>query len=90
MVVENRCYKPIKERFKVLLDSKQIIQQQVSDDLGIDKGFISRIFNGVEIPSHTTRLRISSYFGVDSSTIWRMEDLPYIREQLKKEVVENE
>ncbi len=85
--VEKSCYKPIKERFKVLLDTKKIIQQNLADALGIDKAYISRIVNGLEVPPHHLRLKISSYFSVDSSTIWRVEDLPFIKELLKKEEV---
>lgn len=83
--VEKSCYKPIKERFKVLLDTKKLIQQDVADALFFDKAYISRIFNGIEIPPHHVRLKISSFFGVDSSTIWRVEDLPYIKERIRRD-----
>ena len=77
--VELGCYPPITERFKVLLDSKKIIQQRLADALGFDKAYISRIIHGIEIPPHHVRIKIASYFGVDSSTIWRVEDLPYLK-----------
>jgi len=83
--VESSCYKPIRERFKVLLDMKNVIQQNMADALSIDKAYVSRIVNGLELPPHHLRLKISSYFRVDSSTIWRVEDLPYINSVLKKQ-----
>lgn len=80
--VDNRCLNPIRERFKVLFDSKKIIQQNLANDLSLDKAYISRIINGVEIPPHHIRLKISSYFNCDSSTIWRTKDLDFIRKLL--------
>lgn len=83
--VEMGCRNPLKERFGVLLDSKKIIQQRLADDLSLDKAYISRIVNGIEIPPHHLRIKIASYFGVDSSTIWRYEDLPFIKKILQKQ-----
>lgn len=83
--VDTRCYDPIKRRFEVLFDSKKIIQQRLADDLGLDKAYISRICNGIEIPPHHIRIKISSYFAVDSSTIWRITDLPFINKILKQQ-----
>jgi len=69
------CFKPIKERFQVLLDKYRKIQQNVADDLNLDKAYISRIFNGVQIPPHHVKLKIAAYFEVDTSVIWRTEDI---------------
>jgi len=82
--VDMGCFKPIHERFKVLLDTKKLIQQNVADSLGIDKAYISRIFNGIEVPPHHLRLKIAGFFGVDSSTIWRVEDLYYLKSKLEQ------
>ena len=77
-------YPPITERFKVLLDSKKIIQQNMGDDLSIDKADVSRIIHGVIIPPHNLRIKIAGYFGVDSSTIWRVEDLPFLKKIMEE------
>jgi len=53
--------------------------------ISIDKSNASKIRRGLEIPPLWLRLKIAAYFGVDSTLIWRFEDLPYIREVLKKQ-----
>ena len=82
--VEKSFYAPIYYRFQVLFDKNHTYQQTIADKLNIDKGFVSRIVRGLEIPGHKTRMEIAEFFGVDSSTIWRMEDLPYIEETQEK------
>lgn len=82
--VEIGCKNFIKERFKVLFDTKKIIQQNLADHLSFDKAYISRIVNGLEIPPHPVRIKIASYFGVDSTSIWRLDDIEYISYLLQK------
>lgn len=53
--------------------------------ISLDKSDASKIRRGLVIPPLWMRLKIAKYFEVDSTLIWRLEDLPYIREQLKKQ-----
>lgn len=53
--------------------------------ISIDKSDASKIRRGLIIPPLWLRLKISAYFDVDSTTIWRFEDMPYIREVLEKQ-----
>jgi len=38
------------------------------------------------IPDLALRLKIAGFFGVDSSLIWRNEDIYYIREKIKEQL----
>jgi len=69
--VESNCNKPLRVIFDTLLLNKKAKQQDLADYLGMDKAFISRICNGIEIPSLRIRLKIAEFFGVDSALIWR-------------------
>ena len=88
--VEKGCHNHLKIIFDTLLLQKKCIQQDLADSLGVDKSFVSRIVNGIEIPNLKIRLKIAMFFGVDSSLIWRYEDLPYIKKLIAKQGVENE
>lgn len=82
-VVEG-CYEPIHIIFKTLLMTKNWKQQDLADAVGIDKANISRICHGLYIPTLDLRLKIAKALEVDSSIIWRYQDLPYIK-KLKQE-----
>lgn len=84
--VVSSCYKPLKIIFQTLLLQKKCRQQDLADFLGIDKANVSRIVNGLYIPDLTLRLKIAGFFGVDSSLIWRNEDMFYIREKIKEQL----
>jgi len=53
--------------------------------LDLDKSDASKIRRGLIIPPLWLRLKIAQYFEVDSTAIWRFEDLPYIRKLLTKQ-----
>lgn len=53
--------------------------------LGIDRSDASKIRRGLMIPSHDLRLKISKYFKIDSTFIWRREDMDEIRKLLLKQ-----
>ena len=84
--VVSSCFKPIKVIFETLLLQKKCKQQDLADFLGIDKANVSRIVNGLYIPDLALRLKIAGFFGVDSSLIWRNEDIYYIREKIKEQL----
>lgn len=84
--VVSSCFKPIKIIFETLLLQKKCKQQDLADFLGIDKANVSRIVNGLYIPDLSLRLKIAGFFGVDSSLIWRNEDIYYIREKIKEQL----
>ncbi len=88
--VESGCENPLRIIFDTLLLQKKCSQQDLADSLGFDKAFISRICNGKEIPVLKTRLKIAEFFGVDSSLIWRYQDLLYIKKLIKEQEDKNE
>lgn len=55
------------------------------EDISLDKSDASKIRRGLVIPPLWLRLKIAKYFEVDSSLIWRTEDLSYIKETLEKQ-----
>jgi len=87
--VENGCSNPLKIIFQTLLLEKKVKQQDLADFLCVDKAYVSRVVNGIYIPDLNMRLKIASYFGVDSCLIWRFQDLKYIRKLIKKQEVQN-
>lgn len=79
----------IKITFDALID-KDVFEnkKQPQDwykDLSIDRSDASKIHRGLMIPPHHIRLKISSYFNCDSTTIWRIEDLDEIRKLLQEQ-----
>ncbi len=59
-------------------------------ELDLDKSDASKIRRGLLIPPLWLRLRISAYFGIDSTAIWRIEDLLYIKKLIKEQEEKNE
>lgn len=51
----------------------------------LDRSDASKIKRGLLIPPLYVRLKISRYFGIDSSQIWRREDIAEIRKLLQKQ-----
>lgn len=88
--VAQRCYKPLRDIFDTLLLRKEWTQADLSREASIDKSVASRICNGIHIPKLELRLKIARLLGVDSSVIWRYQDMPYIHSQIKKQVKEND
>ena len=84
------CYEPIYIIFQTLLLSKHWKQQDLADSVGIDKSVISRICHGLYVPVLDLRLKIAKSLGVDSSLIWRYQDLPYIKNLIKNQKETNE
>lgn len=56
-----------------------------SEGISLDKSEASKIRRGLLIPPLWLRLKISKYFGCDSTMIWRIEDMDYIKEVLKQQ-----
>ena len=63
--------KEIRTIFHTLLLQKGVRQQDLANYLNLDKSYISRVVNGIYEPDLTTKLKIASFFGVDTSVIWR-------------------
>lgn len=57
--------------------------------LGLDKSYGSRIRRGLIIPPLWLRIKIAHHFNTDSSTIWRIEDLLKIENEIEKQKVKN-
>ena len=74
MPVDIGCQHQIKSTFQTLLLRQKLKQQDLADYLGHDKGYISRICSGVQIPPLRIRLKIAGFLEVDSSLIWRPSD----------------
>lgn len=86
--VENSCdgdSNPLSATFQTLFLERAKIQQNLADDLNLDKAYISRICNGKEVPPLRIRLAIARWFNTDSSLIWRSSNLNYIRKILAKQ-----
>ena len=75
----------ISQIFQTLFLQKGTIQQDLADEMCLDKAYISRIVNAIEIPPLHLRLKIARYFKTDSSLIWRVCDLPNIRKILARQ-----
>ncbi len=83
------CDTPLKIIFDTLFSTKRCIQQDLVNFLGRDKGYISRVVNGLEVPPLSLRLKIADFFStpekrMDSSLIWRYQDLNYIKKIMKE------
>ena len=57
----------------------------MSDDLGFNKSYLSRVFCGEQVPPLSTRLKISNYLGIDSCLLWKVEHLYEIKKIIKKQ-----
>lgn len=78
-------YEPIETRFLTLINAKCEAPFDWYKELGLDKSDASKIRRGLLIPPEWLRIKIAHYFGVDSSTIWKVQDLPYIKQIIKKQ-----
>lgn len=91
--VEKSRYEPIAIRFETLINANCEAPFDWYKDLGLDKSYASKIRRGLIIPPTWLRIKIAQYFKTDSSTIWKIQDLSYIKqllkEQTKKEEVKN-
>jgi len=79
------CYEPIEIRFQTLINSKCEAPFDWYKSLGLDKSNASRIRRGLIIPPQWLRIKIAHYFETDSSTIWKIQDMPHIKQLLKKQ-----
>ena len=77
--VDGGCEHPLKIIFETLLLQKKSKQQDLADYLGVDKAYVSRMVHGLQIPPLRIRLKVAKFFQIDSSLIWRYQDLPYIK-----------
>lgn len=73
--VDRSCNNSLKIIFDTLLLQKKVKQQELADFLGVDKAYISRVVHGLQIPPLNTRLKIASFFGVDSCLIWQYPEI---------------
>jgi len=78
-------YAPIEIRFMALINAKCEAPYDWYKDLGIDRSDASKIRRGLLIPQEWLRIKIAHYFETDSSTIWKVQDLPHIKQLLKKQ-----
>ncbi len=73
----------IENAFEILILRKYDKPFDWYKQLDLDKSDASKIRRGLIIPPLWLRLKIAQYFGVDSTAIWRFEDLPYIKKIIK-------
>lgn len=72
--VENCCFPHIKNTFETLLLNKKSKQQELADFLGLDKAYVSRMVNGLIVPTLRIRLKVAEFFKTDSALIWRLKN----------------
>lgn len=60
----------LRDRFRFLLFSRGMSANQLADDIGINKGTLSKIINGWWIPTAKLKIVISEKLGVDSLVIF--------------------
>ena len=87
--VEKRGYDTIEKRFETLLLERGLKWSDCynHESLGLDKSLASKIRRGLIIPHHPLRIKIATFFGVDSSVIWNIPSL--IQADKLKEVNQN-
>lgn len=85
VAVDESCRNPIEIIFESLTIGQGEKPYTWYKDLGYDKGFASKVRRGLLIPKYEDRIKIARYFGVDSSYIWRVQDIDYIKLILKKQ-----
>jgi len=83
--VEKGGYEPIKIIFETLILRNCEKPFDWYKDLQLDKSYASKVRRGLIIPPLWLRVKIAQYFKTDSTAIWKLEDLSYIKEQLKKQ-----
>lgn len=62
----------LKSIFETLLLQKKCRQQDLADYLGVSRAYVSMMVHGKMVPPLDVRLKVASFFGVDSVLIWRM------------------
>jgi len=77
--------KYIENAFEILILRKCDKPFDWYKQLNLDKSDASKIRRGLIIPPLWLRLKIAEYFEVDSTAIWRFEDILHIRKLLKKQ-----
>jgi hypothetical protein len=91
--VYDGCKNPIEIIFETLFLQRGEKPYTWYKTLGYDKSFASLVRRGLLIPKYEDRIKISKYFKVDSSAIWRVKDMDYIqlvsKNQAKKEDVDD-
>ena len=73
--VKSRSREQIKFTFRSLLLQKKVKQQSLAEFCGVSKSYISPVVNGKYIPDLRMRLKIASFFGVDTSLIWQHPEI---------------
>lgn len=84
-VVGEGCTNPIQIIFDTLILQRNEQTYEWYQRLAFDKSFGSRVRRGLLIPHLKHRVKIANYFGVDSSAIWRVKDLDFIKLILKEQ-----
>lgn len=78
-------YAPIENIFETLILRNCEKPFDWYKELGIDKSDASKIRRGFLIPPLWLRVKIAQYFKTDSTAIWKIEDLPYIRKKINEQ-----
>ncbi len=68
--VEKSRWGAVRIRFETLFTQFGKTRSELTHFLGWDKARTSRVVNGQEIPNLPTRVKIASFFGVDTASIW--------------------
>jgi len=64
----------IEIRFNALIEQRREKLWEWYQKIGLDKADASRIKRGLIIPNQAWKIKIAQYFGVDSTTIWKVPD----------------
>jgi len=83
--VDDSCKNPIEIIFDTLIYERGEKPYDWYKTLMYDKGFASKVRRGLLIPKLEDRIKIAKYFKTDSTAIWRIKDLDYIKLVLKKQ-----
>lgn len=73
--VKSSSREQIKFTFRSLLLQKKVKQQSLAEFCGVSKSYISPVVNGKYIPDLRMKLKIASFFGVDTSLIWQHPEI---------------
>ena len=82
--VDRRCRSEINCIFETLFLQKKARQQDLSDYLGVNKAYVSRMVHGIQIPPLRIRLKVAEFFGVDSCVIWRTPEIRTAEEEVEE------
>ncbi len=72
-VVVKGCDPIIQTRFETLINARCEKPFDWYQQLGLDKGYASRVRRGLIIPPKYMKIKIAQYFKTDSMTIWEVE-----------------